>query len=416
MRLTAKRVFKARKRRGRYPDGAGLYLQVTSPQSRRARGAASWIFRFERDGRERMLGLGPLHTVSLKEARERAKQARLQLLDNIDPVQAKQAAKAQRALEAAKAVTFRQVAESYFEQHQSKWRNAKHREQFIGSLRTYAFPVIGALPVAAIDTGLVLKVIEPLWKRIPETASRVRGRIEMILDYATVRNLRIGDNPARWKGHLAHLLPVRNAATIKHHAALPYAELPSFMHALRQRKDVAARALEFAVLTAARSGEVLGARWDLDEIDVDARIWTISAERMKGGKPHRVPLSKRAVELLKTLPREGGNPFVFIGARSGGPLWKQALQWTLARVGRNGITIHGFRSTFRDWAAERTAFPFEVCERALAHVTGSKSSRSYARSDLLEERRKLMSMWADFCHSSSAERGADVVPMRAARP
>src|SRR6516225_1859552 len=256
MRLTAKRVLKARKRPGRYPDGAGLYLQVTSPQSRRSRGAASWIFRFERDGRERMLGLGPLHTVSLKEARERAKQARLQLLDNIDPVQAKQAAKAH---------TFRQVAESYFEQHQSKWRNAKHREQFIGSLRTYAFPVIGALPVAAIDTGLVLKVIEPLWKRIPETASRVRGRIEMILDYATVRNLRIGDNPARWKGHLAHLLPVRNAATIKHHAALPYAELPSFMHALRQRKDVAARALEFAVLTAARSGEVLGARWDLDE-------------------------------------------------------------------------------------------------------------------------------------------------------
>lgn len=406
MRLTAKHIAKLRRRpRGKpYPDGHGLHLQVKSLN------AASWLFRYERNGRDRWMGLGPLHTVSLAEARVRAKQARLGLLDGIDPIEARTAAKAAKALEAAKSATFEQAAEAYFKAHEARWRSARHAQIFVGSLRSYAYPAIGKLPVRAIDTGLVLKVLEPLWKRVPETASRVRGRIETILDYAAVRNLRAGDNPARWKGHLAHLLPARNVTTIKHLAALPYAEQPSFMRALGHRKDMPSRALKFTILTAARSGEVLGARWE--EIDLQVGIWTIPPQRMKGGKEHRVPLSKMALALLNALPREGGNPFVFIGSRPGRPLPINALQKALAYI-RDDVTVHGFRSTFRDWAAERTAFPFEVCERALAHVTGSKSSRSYARSDLLEERRKLMSMWADYCYGSPAT-GA-VVPLQKAR-
>jgi integrase len=401
MRLTSKRVLNARKRPGRYPDGHGLYLQVTSGN------AASWVLRFERAGRERMLGLGPLHTVGLKEARERAKAARLQLLDGVDPVAARKQAKAARALEAAKSVTFQECAESYFEAHESKWRNAKHRQQFINSLRTYAFPVIGKLPVAAIDTGLVLKVIEPIWRTIPETSNRLRSRLEMVLDFATVRNLRTGDNPARWSGHIEHLLPRRAATSIAHYPALPYAEVPSFMQELRKRKDVPARALEFAILTAARSSEVLNATWD--EVD-QSNVWTIPGARMKGGTPHRVPLAPQAVALLKKLPREADNPYIFIGARPGKPLSTNVLQKALARI-RDDVTVHGFRSTFRDWGGERTAFPFEVLEKALAHTVGNKSSRSYARSDLLAERAKLMEAWATYCYTPAAE-GA-VVPMRA---
>jgi integrase len=406
MRLTAKRVAKARKQPGRYPDGAGLYLQVASPQ------AASWILRFERNGVERMLGIGPLHTVGLAEARERAKMARLQLLDGVDPVDARKAAKAARALEQAKSVTFQECAERHFEQHESKWRSAKHRHQYISSLRTYAFPVIGKLPVAAIDTGLVLKTLEPIWRTIPETASRVRQRIEAVLDNASVRNLRVGDNPARWSGHLEHILPaLRAAVAIEHHPALAYAELPGFMAALRARKSVPDRALEFLILTASRTGEVRGAVWD--EIDLAGGVWTIPGARMKSGQPHRVPLSKVALALLGALPREGGNPFVFIGANPGQGLSPSMLQRALARI-RDNITTHGFRSTFRDWAAERTAFPFETLEKSLAHSVGSRVSRSYARSDLLAERVKLMEAWSAFCGSAPAE--GTVVPLRAARP
>jgi integrase len=400
MRLTAKRVLKARKRIGRYADGAGLYLQVASP------GAASWILRYERDGHERWFGLGPLHTVGLAEARERAKAARLQLLDGVDPVEARKAAKAAKALEAAKAVTFQECAENHFNQHETKWRNGQHRQQYIASLRTHVFPVIGKLPVSAIDTGLVLKVLEPIWQTIPETASRIRQRIEAVLDYATVRNLRTGDNPARWSGHLEHILPALRATTsIEHHPALPYAELPGFMSQLRERKGVPARALEFTILTAARTGETIGARWD----EISGDVWTIPGARMKSGEPHRVPLSKAALALLNDLPREPGNPFVFIGANSGRPPSINTLRIALARI-RNDVTVHGFRSTFRDWADERTASPFQVSEKALAHTIGSRASRSYARSDLLAERAKLMEKWGVFCSSAPVE-GA-VVPIR----
>jgi integrase len=405
MGLTAKKIARlvAKQEIGRHPDGEvkGLYLQIKTADS------ASWILRFERDGHERMLGLGGLDIVSLKAARERAKAARLQLLDGVDPIDARKAAKAARALEQAKAVTFEQAARSHFKNMESGWRSAAHANEYIRSLERHVFPVIGRLPVSAIDTGQVLKVIEPLWERIPETAARVRQRVEAALDWATVRGYRSNDNPARWSGHIEHILPARNGTSIRHFAALPYAELPAFMAELRQRDGVDSRALEFAILTAARSGEIRGATWDTKvelesgvsvvEIDLESRVWTIPNTRMKGGKPHRVPLSSQATALLEALPRDPDHPFVF--NRAGGrTLGKDSLERALARV-REDVTVHGFRSTFRDWASERTAFPHEVCERALAHVTGSKSSRAYARSDLLDERAKLMSMWADYCYS-----------------
>ena len=403
MRLTAKRIARLRKRIGRYPDGHGLYLQIASA------GAASWLFRYEVAGRERMLGLGPLHTVSLKQARERAKAVRLQLLDGVDPIEARKAAKAARALEAAKAVTFREAAEGYLVAHEGRWRSGKHRDQWHTTLATYAYPILGRLPIAAIDTGLVLRALEPIWRTIPETAARVRGRIEKVLDYAAVRNLRAGENPARWKGHLEHILPRRSAIAIKHHAALPYAELPRFMAELRQRDGVAARALEFAILTAARTGEVLHATWD----EVKDGIWEIPAGRMKAAKPHRVPLSAQVVVLLKALPRADGNPHVFIGQAPGSPISPSVLRKVLERMDRADITAHGFRSSFADWVSERTSFPDRVREAALAHVGGGKTTRAYARSDLLEERVRLMQAWADF--SYGAEAAGEVVPMRKAR-
>jgi integrase len=403
LRLTAKRIARLRKRIGRYPDGHGLYLQIASA------GAASWLFRYEVAGRERMLGLGPLHTVSLKQARERAKAVRLQLLDGVDPIEARKAAKAARALEAAKAVTFREAAEGYLVAHEGRWRSGKHRDQWHTTLATYAYPILGRLPIAAIDTGLVLRALEPIWRTIPETAARVRGRIEKVLDYAAVRNLRAGENPARWKGHLEHILPRRSAIAIKHHAALPYAELPRFMAELRQRDGVAARALEFAILTAARTGEVLHATWD----EVKDGIWEIPAGRMKAAKPHRVPLSAQVVVLLKALPRADGNPHVFIGQAPGSPISPSVLRKVLERMDRADITAHGFRSSFADWVSERTSFPDRVREAALAHVGGGKTTRAYARSDLLEERVRLMQAWADF--SYGAEAAGEVVPMRKAR-
>lgn len=401
MRLTAKRIARLRKRIGRYPDGHGLYLQIASA------GAASWLFRYEVAGRERMLGLGPLHTVSLKEARERARAARLQLLDGVDPIEARKVTKAARALEGAKAVTFREAAEGYLVAHEGRWRSGKHREQWRTTLATYAYPILGRLPVAAIDTGLVLRVLEPIWRTIPETTARLRGRIEKVLDYAAVRNLRASENPARWKGHLEHILPRRSATAIKHHAALPHAELPRFMAELRQRDGVAARALEFAILTAARTGEVLHATWD----EIKDGIWEIPAGRMKAAKPHRVPLSAQVVALLKGLPRADGNPHVFIGQAPRSPISPSVLRKVLERMARADITTHGFRSSFADWVSERTSFPDRVREAALAHVVVGKTTRAYARSDLIEERVKLMRAWADFCYGPAA---GEVVPMRKA--
>ena len=401
MKLTAKRVAKLLKRPGRYPDGDNLYLRVSRP------GKASWLLRYERDGRERMLGLGPISTILLGEARERAKAARRQLLDGVDPVDQKRAQKAQRALVAAKTMTFREAAQAYFDQHEKSWKNAKHRAQFLSTMETYVYPKIGNLPIGGIDTGLVLKCIEPIWADKTETASRVRGRIENVLGWATVRGYRTGDNPARWKSHLSEVLPKRGkVAKVEHHPALPYSEIAGFIADLRTREGIAARALEFAILTSARTGEVIGAK--VEELDLKAKTWTIPAGRMKASRQHKVPLSDRALEILSELHTEEGNDHVFLGPSNGAGLSGMAMSAVLKRMKRDDITVHGFRSTFRDWAAETTHFPNHVIEMALAHAIGDKVEASYRRGDLFEKRKALMDAWAAFC----AKPAGDVIPMR----
>jgi integrase len=367
-----------------------------------------------------MYGLGSARDFTLKEARQRARAARQLLADGLDPIDAKKAARAAQALEAAKAITFEQAAQQYFDQHQKEWKNPKHRAQFLATLKDYAFPKIGKLPVGAIDTGLILKVLEQrhanypeqrLWDAIPETASRLRGRIEAILDWASVRGLRQGDNPARWKGHLSNALPTRGRSRkAKHHAALPYREVGDFIAQLRRREGVAARALEFTILTAARTGETIGATWP--EIDTTGKLWTVPAGRIKGGKEHRVPLSDRAIEILAALPREDSNPHVFIGPNRGSGLSNAAMAAVIDRTKRYDITVHGMRSTFRDWAAEQTSYQNHVVEMALAHSVSDKVEAAYRRGELLEKRRRLMVDWARFCSTPARKAGDIVVAIR----
>jgi integrase len=404
--LTAKRVERL-KEHGRYHDGHGLYLQIN------AGGAKSWLLRYERGGRERWYGLGPTHIYNLKQAREKARDARALLHDGIDPIDDRRAKKAKRALEAAKSMTSKECAESFIATNEHAWKNAKHAAQWTATLKAYVYPHIGNLPVADIDTGLVLKCIEPIWIDKTETASRVRGRIESVLGWATVRNYRAGDNPARWRGHLEHALPDKGElAKIDHHPALPYAEIPTFMAELRTRAGVAARALEFTILVAARTGEA-NATWD--EIDFATKTWTISAPRMKGGREHKVPLSAPAVELLRALPTEEGNPHVFIGPRPDSGLSNTGMAAVLHRMGHVDITVHGFRSSFRDWASERTNYPNHVVEQALAHTIGNAVERAYRRGDLFEKRRKLMEQWASYCTSAVQAAGDNVVSIGGGR-
>ncbi len=389
---------------GRYAVGDGLYLQVTTT------GTKSWIVRYQRDGRARHMGIGPLGLVSLADAREQAREARRLLLQGIDPIEARHAQRLDARLQAATGITFRECAERMIAAHAAGWRNAKHRAQWRSTLATYCYPVFGELPAAGVDTGLVMQALEPIWTSKPETASRVRGRIEAVLDWAAARGHRTGENPARWRGHLDKLLPGRRKVRrVKHHAALPFAELPGFLAELRQREGIGARALEFAVLTGARTGEIVGAKWS--EVDLATRVWTVPAERMKAVREHRVPLSDRAAELLEALPREKSNEHVFVGARLGQPLSNMALLETLRRMDRSDLTVHGFRSTFRDWAAERTSYPNHVVEMALAHAVPSAVEAAYRRGDLFDKRRRLMSAWADYC-AQVPSIGA-VVPMRA---
>jgi integrase len=394
MRLTAKRVDHLHKP-GRHPDG--LYLQITPT------GVKSWVLRYERAGRERMLGLGPLRNFTLAEARVRARRARQLLADGVDPIEAK------RAQRTVPTLTFRQAVEAYNRLHEQKW--TARRPQFLSSLRQHAFPKLGDLPLPAIDTPAVLRVLEPIWTIKTETGSRVRRRIEAVLDWAMASgHLQKGDNPARWRGHLAMILPAPGAiARVRHHAALPWGEVAAFMAELRSREGVAARALEFAILTAARTNEVIGARWS--EIDFSQRVWTIPASRMKADKEHRVPLSEPAIELLRGLWTEANNDLVFIGSQAGRGLGDRALAEVLARMGRSdSVTVHGFRSTFRDWAAEESHHPNHVVEMALAHAIGNAVERAYRRGDLFEKRRQLMAEWARFIERPPAE--ADVLPMR----
>jgi integrase len=389
-RLTALSVARMNKP-GRYGDGHGLWLQV-SPA-----GTKSWLFRYQREGRARQMGLGPVHTISLAEARIRATECRKLLLEGIDPIDRRHSQRAEARVEASRGLLFKDCAERYVAAHEAGWKNKVHRAQWRSTLAVYCYPVLGDLPAAAIDTALVLKVLEPIWTAKPETAGRVRGRIEAILDWATARSYRRGENPARWRGHLDKLLPAPKKLTrVKHHPALPYRNLPAFVADLQERVGVSARALEFAIFTAARTSEVIGACWS--EINLRDRIWMVPPERMKAGREHRVPLSDRATALLEVLPRNG--EYLFIGGRAGKPLSNMALLETLRRMGRHDLTVHGFRSTFRDWAAETTAYPNEVVEMALAHAIESKVEAAYRRGDLFEKRRRLMDDWAEYCASA----------------
>jgi integrase len=408
-RLTALKVAHAIRKPGMYADGGGLYLQVSN-------GGASWIYRYMLKGVPREMGLGPLTIYGLKDARMKALDARRLRHEGVDPIDARRAVRAKTKLDAAKAMTFKQCAEAYIKAHRAGWRNAKHAAQWSATLATYAEPIIGSLPVQAIDTALIMQVLErevrdasdkpatALWTARPETASRLRGRIESILDWARVRGYRDGENPARWRGHLDKLLPARaKVRTVEHHAALPYGELPDFMAELRKQDGVAARALEFTILTAARTGEVIGARWG--ELDVSTKLWTVPASRMKAGREHRVPLSTRAGAILEGMKQlsdasehagEQAEAFVFPGGKRGQPLSNMAFLMLLRRMKRNDLTAHGFRSTFRDWAAERTNFPSEVAEMALAHTVSSKVEQAYRRGDLFERRRRMMAAWSTF--------------------
>jgi integrase len=401
-KITALAVDRA-KSRGYYGDGGGLWLQVS------ATGAKSWVFRFKKAGKLREMGLGPVHTIGLAEAREKARDCRRMRLDGTDPIEAKNAAQQSQRLEAAKAMTFRQCAEAYIAAHKAGWRNPKHAAQWPSTLATYVNPVFGSLPVQAIDVGLVMRVLEPIWSTKPETAGRVRGRIESVLDWATARGYRQGGNPARWRGHIENLLPKKGKVRrVEHHAALPYSEIGTFIAELRKQEGVAAEALEFTILTAARTGEVIGAKWG--EFDLGERLWTVPSERMKAGKEHRVPLSDAALTIVEKMAEIRQSEFVFPGGRANRPLSNMAFLMLLRRMGCGDLTAHGFRSSFRDWAAERTTFPAEVAEMALAHAVSDKVEAAYRRGDLFQKRRQLAEAWAKFCATPPTT--GRVVPIR----
>lgn len=402
-RLSSLTVKHARKP-GMLADGNGLYLQVTRANAR------SWIFRYYRNGKSREMGLGSLNAVSLADARLKAAACRGLLADGTDPIAARDAERAQRALEDARAITFDQCAEAYITAHSAAWKNQKHVTQWRSTLRTYVSPVCGSLPVQVVDVALVMKVLEPIWTTKPETAARIRGRIESVLNWAKARGYRIGENPALWKGHLSNLLPAHSKiAKVKHHAALPYDQTSQFIAALRLQDGVAPLALEFAILTAARTGEIVGARWA--EIDLEAKVWTVPASRMKNGREHRVPLSVEALAALYKVGKGEPEEFVFAG-RKKRPLSNMAFLMLLRRMGHDKLTGHGFRSTFRDWSAERTNFQAEIAEAALGHMVGNKIEAAYRRGDFFEKRRRLMEAWAQF--ATAAPSDAVIVSLREA--
>ncbi len=444
---------------GMHPDGNGLYLRVA--EGRADENGKSvlnryWLFRYKQrggqhKGKDRQIGIGPLDTVPLAAARAKARQYREQLLAGIDPKDQRDAERASQAVEEAKAMkTFDECRDAYIASHEAGWRNAAHRQQWSSTLATYVTPVFGHLPVDAVDTGLVLKVLEPIWTTKTETASRLRGRIENILDWARVRGYRDRDapNPAAWNGHLKHELPKKSkVAKVEHHPALPYVRIAEFMRALVRRDGTAVRALRFTVLTGARAGEVFGMKWS--EVDLGAKMWTVPAERMKGGKTHRVPLSEQALSVLKEMSdaaksegRLRPDRYVFPGSKPGRPLSNMAMlelirrmncecevngepRWTDAES--KDIVTHGFRSTFKDWATDWTpspaeileaakrgeiveAFPRDLVEVALAHALDNKTEEAYRRTEMIEKRRRLMAKWADYCMRPVT--GGEVVPLR----
>ena len=388
---------------GRHADGGGLILQCATGADGSPR--KSWIFRYEVGGRERWMGLGAYPDVSVAEARGKAADARRLRDQGVDPLEERKRQSAAQALRTAKSLTFRQAAVEYIRQHEDGWRNRQHRHQWITTLRQYAERVLGNIAVADIDTDLVLRVLRPIWATKTETASRLRARIEAIINYAVVDGDRA--NPARWKGHLEHKLDkrLRKVRGVKHLAAMPYATVPTFLTELRLQQGIAARAVEFLILTAARTGEVIGARWN--EIDVGGRLWTVPKNRIKSHRQHVVPLSDAALAILDMLPREADNPHIFVGTRRH-KLGHGALLELLRDIGCTE-SVHGFRSSFRDWAGDCTGHPRDVIEAALAHAIEDKSEAAYRRGTAIDKRRLLMADWARFCEGPAS---ADVVPLR----
>ena len=408
---------------GRYADGQGLHLLV------KPSGARSWVYRFMLKGKSRDVGLGPAgaNGVSLADARKLASDLRSKVKSGIDPLEEREQREAEKAAAAQAAaiagITFRAVADSYIDTNEESWKNAKHRQQWRNTLTSYVYPVIGDLPVAEVGTSHVLQILEPIWRARPETASRVRGRIETILDAAKARGYREGENPARWRGHIAQILPKRAKLTRGHHPSLPYERVPAFVVALTARSATAALALEFSILTAARTSEVIEAKWD--EVDLAKAVWTVPAARMKAGREHRVPLSPRAVEILQIAKLLKGK-YLFVGD-TGTKLSGMAMSMLIRRMhdgalkaGEEGwvdpklkriATVHGFRSSFRVWSEERTAYPHEMKEMALAHTIGNATEAAYRRTDLFDRRRRMMSDWADYCAGNAAH-SDNVLPLR----
>ncbi len=383
-RLNARKV-ETLKKIGRHADGGGLYLSIAKD------GGRKWVFLYRRNGRLREMGLGSARAVPLGIAREKAAAARLLLSDRIDPLSKRQ--------DEALSPTFNECLEQFLASNEAGWRNEKHASQWRNTLKTYAEPVIGRLSVKEIDTHHVMKILDPIWATKTETASRVRGRIENVLDWASARGYRKGENPARWRGHLDKLLPRRSKVQkVQHHSALPYDEIAAFMLELRKREGMAARAMEFTILTAARTNEVIGAR--RSEFDLAAKVWIIPGDRMKTGREHRVPLSARAITLLKAVGIDDDldpDDVVFGNPPDRVALSSNAMLALLTRMKRDDLTVHGFRSTFRDWAAETTSTPNEVVEMALAHTVKNKAEAAYRRGDLLTKRAVLMEEWASLC-------------------
>jgi len=398
-------------RPGKYADGGNLYLQVRKATRKSPTDdvTKSWLFRYSQFGRDTWMGLGPYPDVSLSEARTLATRERKKILQGIDPLTDKRARRIAVRMAHDNMLSFAECAELYVESQAPGWSNPKHIEQWRNTLKNLAGPVVGHLSVDQIDTALVMRCIEPIWTTKTETASRLRGRIEAVLDWAAVRGYRKGDNPARWCGHLDKLLPrPSQVARVKHHPALPYTEVGAFMQQLRGDTGVASRALELTILTAARTNEVIQARWS--EFDLDFKTWVVPAERMKSKRQHRVPLSDAAIATLKAV-KGRSKRYVFPGHKRGSHLSNMAMMQVLKRMERIGITVHGFRSTFRDWCAESTNYPSDVAEMALAHTLRDKTEAAYRRGDLFEKRARLMADWARYC-SKPAEPAAVVAIRR----
>ncbi len=379
---------------GTYGDGGGLYLQVAP------NGTKSWIYRYQIAKRRRWMGLGGFPEISLANARQLRNQHRLQVKAGIDPIEVKREnttkAVEERKKSKAQAMTFERCAEDFIAQKEPEWKSAKHAQQWQNTLKHYAFPIIGLLPVGDIENHHILEILQPIWLKKTETATRVRNRIELILDYASALKFRAGDNPARWRGNLDAILPKPSKVkNVKHHTALPYDDMSQFMAELLGVNGLAAKALILTILTATRTSEVLNARWS--EFNLDKRTWTIPSERMKTGKAHRIPLSAPAVDLLNNIKDGSKSKLVFPGQKQGKSLSNMAMTNTLRRMGRGELTVHGFRSTFRDWVAEKTNYPQRVAETALAHKLKDAAEAAYQRGDLLEKRVQLMQAWAEYC-------------------